>query len=568
MPRFDRGTNISLFLFSMTTTNITPSNAKSDPHHISPQLYNPVDAPTRTLDRHENKSENRPQTRSQACNRMKFDSNHGIPVKQVSTFGIKDTPMDLLNDENKRSSHPSLSGIINDLTIGVSKIPQQNPSNSDLNSDLQSQNSKGSQLRINNQRVIKENTNVVQMHPGLTLPKFARMKQSPSTVVSNAPPRVQATVITNTITPNISPTNHVNREPTGQFLFIPSREPKVDPPIELVEETSQLRLKNPPLTIPRSKIDKPLIQVDDVKNATPKTPLVIPKIGMSKGKGCTTPSNCKSETTLGPNENPWLPSRNEGSSDVKIAAITPIGTIAMVPTIHKRPPFTPRYQPLTPRNQPLTPRNQPLTPRNQPLTPRNQPLTPGNQPLTPGNQPLTPGKYLTLKMVNEQGTTPITIQTDPILTATIYLDFTKPRDQDYGYVANKMKAIRENTLTLQQQYKNDLKPLINASGRVSVKIFEEALQIYENNQVYYQDRIDDRDLDLPTVRARLTELEQWFLCIIEPKPIDDIPSWIDRERNKLIKGISSYCDPELYPYIVPASAHVLKFITLNHVGLF
>lgn len=244
----------------------------------------------------------------------------------------------------------------------------------------------------------------------------------------------------------------------------------------------------------------------------PTTPLLIPNIGIAKSNNAPTPS-----TILAPDEDPWLPQRTEGSSEVKIAAITPIGTIAMVPTTDKRPP-------------------------------------------TPRRLPFTPGRHLTLKVVNDPD------PNDPILTATIYLDCTK--DQDYDHVAARMRSITENTLTLQRQYKNNLKPLINVVGKVSSEVFEEALLIYENNQVYYQDRIDNNDLDIKTIQDRLTELEYWFLCIIEPRSNDNITDWIERERTKLIKGISAYCDPELYPYITPAPAHIRDLITQNQQGLF
>lgn len=263
----------------------------------------------------------------------------------------------------------------------------------------------------------------------------------------------------------------------------------------------------------------------------PKTPLIIPKIGIKF------PLNEESEeTSLKPGENPWILQRSEKPSDVKIAAITPIGTIAMVPTIDKRPPVTPRHI-----------------------------VHLGLNNLQGGQVGMaTPGRHLTLRVIDE--TTGV-VKIDPILTASIYLDCTKPEDQAYDHVANKMRNITQNMITLQKQYTNVLKPLLNVSGRVSHSIFEEALSIYENNQVYYQDRIDDHSLDIPTIRARLTELEQWFMCIIEPRATDDLNSWREREQSKLIKGVSTYCDPELYPYISPLPAHIRSMIQQYQIEL-
>ena len=245
--------------------------------------------------------------------------------------------------------------------------------------------------------------------------------------------------------------------------------------------------------------------VNNVIETRAKTPLVTPRFGIAKTPGTNkSPATIYNtskyvdvdfETTLKPGENPWLPHKINGFVDIKITGLTPIGTIAMVPTLDKRPPPTPRRY------------------------------------IAP-----TPGRNLTLRVMD----------LDPILNATIMLDLTK---SDYHHVANRMRSITENTINLQKQYTNELQPLLNISGHVSRKRFEEALGIYENNQVYYQDRMDDKKLDINTIKRSLTELERWFLNIIEPKPIDDVESWKEREEFKLTKGISSYCDPELHQHI-------------------
>jgi hypothetical protein len=112
-----------------------------------------------------------------------------------------------------------------------------------------------------------------------------------------------------------------------------------------------------------------------------------------------------------------------------------------------------------------------------------------------------------------------------------------------------MRAIAANTMTLQKQYCTVLRPLINVGGKVSVTVFEEALSIYENNQVYYQDRIDDHSISIDAIKAGLTELERWFANIPEPKPVDDVEAWREREIQRQTKGLTAYCDPELHKYI-------------------
>jgi hypothetical protein len=120
---------------------------------------------------------------------------------------------------------------------------------------------------------------------------------------------------------------------------------------------------------------------------------------------------------------------------------------------------------------------------------------------------------------------------------------------DYHRVAERMRAITETTMTLQHQYSTTLRPLPRASGRVSVAVFEHALATYENNQVFYQDRIDDGALTKEEITAGLTALEAWFMNILEPVGYDEGRD--EREAKKKETGRSGYCDPELYPYVRP-----------------
>ena len=305
-----------------------------------------------------------------------------------------------------------------------------------------------------------------------------------------------------------------------------------------------VQIATPPITLRTPAIG---IVNNVIPNTIPRppTPLVIPNIGTVK-KEPVTPSQ-----VLQIGENPWLRNKVPGSSDIKITSITPIGTIPMVPTCDKRP-------------------------------------------RTPRRIPPTPGKQLTLRVVDENTGQPIV---DPILTTTIYLDCTKPEDQDYNYVSERMRAITANTVNLQKQYSNEYRPLINVNGLVSPQTFEEALTIYENNQVYYQDCLDDHKLDLPkglkvlpvgdteyllprgnlpanrlkidlpNIKAGLTSLEHWFMFIIEPRSTDDIESWREREKCKVLNGISAYCDPELHQHIQPLPQNSRELIRQYHHGL-
>jgi hypothetical protein len=131
-----------------------------------------------------------------------------------------------------------------------------------------------------------------------------------------------------------------------------------------------------------------------------------------------------------------------------------------------------------------------------------------------------------------------------------------------------MRSIAQATTQARASLQNELQPILDVKGKVTPKVFEQALQIYENNQVYYQDRIEAGDLEIGQISQHLTELEFWFIQIIEPKPRrDEIPSWRAREQNKLKLGVSGYCDPDLYQYIHPLSPAVRGFIVGQHARL-
>lgn len=249
--------------------------------------------------------------------------------------------------------------------------------------------------------------------------------------------------------------------------------------------------------------------------AKPRTPLVIPNI-------CATKMTPRKHIDL--TDDPWLPPKVEGAGCIKIAAITPIGTIALVPTCDVRPP-----------------------------TPRKV-------------LPATPTRMLQLRVVDPQTGEPVL---DPIMSASVYLNCTKPEDQDYNHVANRMKAISEAAQTSRTYYITELRGLPSCSGIVSARQFEDLLSIYENNQVFYQDRIDDKTMSADDIKRRLTELEWWFMKIIEPRPhMNDVDSWIEREKFKTENGRTSYCDTTLYEWVDVMPESHLNTIIQHHKQLF
>jgi len=128
--------------------------------------------------------------------------------------------------------------------------------------------------------------------------------------------------------------------------------------------------------------------------------------------------------------------------------------------------------------------------------------------------------------------------------------------KDNKEVAEKMRDISSSVFKIQQNLKNIKIKIPNIKGIVKQKTFDKALEIYENNQVYYEENGKNS--------AELSRLEEWFMKIIEPKQKDDIKGWINREKSKIINGYSGYCDPSLYDYIKKPSKQTLENIIEMH----
>jgi hypothetical protein len=239
--------------------------------------------------------------------------------------------------------------------------------------------------------------------------------------------------------------------------------------------------------------------------ATPKQPPIatpkLPPIATPKQELMQTPKQeLKQKSLWDEFDSLWLPPKSEHAMEVKITGVTPIGTVVKVPTSDER--FS-----------------------------------------------LKDIKGIKKYYDDDPDMT-------PILTASIYFDNDKTRSGNY--VANKMRSISENTSKLQKQFTNTLQNPINVQGNISPELFEKALNIYENNQVYYQDQLDEPNPDIKSITKHLTELEHWFIFAIEPSPTNEDPEELqarnNREQFKLTRGLSPYCDPDLYDYITPITS--------------
>jgi hypothetical protein len=164
---------------------------------------------------------------------------------------------------------------------------------------------------------------------------------------------------------------------------------------------------------------------------------------------------------------------------------------------------------------------------------------------------------------------------DYILIGDIFLDQKNSKGRDYNFVAQNMRNITLQTNNLRSLYANKFRSFDkNIKGKVTLELYEESLEIYENNQVYYQDCIQNETLTYDQLCIYLTELEYWFICIVEPYDYDNYDpdehsEWKSREQFKINKGYSGYCDPELYFYIKqPLTQEIIRYINYSHKNLF
>lgn len=118
--------------------------------------------------------------------------------------------------------------------------------------------------------------------------------------------------------------------------------------------------------------------------------------------------------------------------------------------------------------------------------------------------------------------------------------------EDSVAVANHMRSLINVTSSFANYYRTTCKNLPPFRGLVNQIQFNEALSVYENNQVYYQECMDDKSLTVADITAGLVQLEQWFAAIIEPDSNDNAA---DHRKFLQSRGVTAHCDPELYPYL-------------------
>ncbi len=240
--------------------------------------------------------------------------------------------------------------------------------------------------------------------------------------------------------------------------------------------------------IPNTKAGTPIRMPQPTRCLSPRSAIrkpIMPVLSRSKTRSITPCSSL-------PRINPWLKesdqvSDSEHSLSVTIAGVTPFGTIARVPTLV-------------------------------------------------GNISYERGQARPMEQED------VSDEDDPLFSTDIYLDLTKQEDRDYNYVSKRMQEISS---AVQQNSRNTrlvrlLEVPYQVRGAVDKETFRSMLNIYENNQVFYQDSMDDETMDHDKICNCLRELEKWFVNVHRVG---------SRGNQGTIPGISKYCDPDIFQYL-------------------
>ena len=133
----------------------------------------------------------------------------------------------------------------------------------------------------------------------------------------------------------------------------------------------------------------------------------------------------------------------------------------------------------------------------------------------------------------------------PLLDSSIYFDQSKD-----DRVANRMQQLCRHGRQAQQKRQTELRPLpLSVPARLNPTQWEDLLSLYENNQVFYQDRLEDKSWSQEKIIEELNRLEQWFRLVREPQGSMSHEEWKEKEQYRIQHGYSSYCSPDLRPLI-------------------
>lgn len=119
----------------------------------------------------------------------------------------------------------------------------------------------------------------------------------------------------------------------------------------------------------------------------------------------------------------------------------------------------------------------------------------------------------------------------------------------------------------QNEIKSKFFPLLSVRGPVTREVFQQCYNIYENNQCHFLEGYENSIYSEVQLNTYLSQLEEWFICIIEPNDEGEDMDWYQREIvSKYTCFCSSYCLADLRKF-VSVRAEVFSYLRYLHQQL-
>lgn len=157
----------------------------------------------------------------------------------------------------------------------------------------------------------------------------------------------------------------------------------------------------------------------------------------------------------------------------------------------------------------------------------------------------------------------MSIKIDPIIKTPFYFKNKNADPKEQKIVSKKMRKISENIINMSYDYINELLVVpFDVTEVKDINNFNKMLELYENNQNFYAEKLENHDITKEELSKELTILEEWFCNIVEPKPKNsyDVDDWKYREQFKIENGFSVFSDENLREFIHPLKKELLDNI--------
>lgn len=133
-------------------------------------------------------------------------------------------------------------------------------------------------------------------------------------------------------------------------------------------------------------------------------------------------------------------------------------------------------------------------------------------------------------------------------------------------VSDNIRQLNTSTPSKPRLMGLNVDPNTYTSTILSQAVYIPLLTLYENNQMVLMDTLNNSESksekEKDEIKAKLLNLELWFIQVIEPRPtrLDEIGEWTEREKLKL-KCQSGYCDEDAHVVIRKYSKKKMDLVT-------